>query len=161
LLNRVILIGRLTKDPELRYTPTGVAVTQFTLAVDRQFTAQGGEREADFIPVVTWRQLAETCANYLRKGRLTAVEGRMQVRNYDNSEGKRVYVTEVIADNVRFLESPNRENGAGGGSTAKREEPSNGGGERVSQSSNNKNNNQDPFSDDGKPIDISDDDLPF
>jgi len=104
MLNRVILIGRLTRDPELRYTSGGVATTQFTLAVDRPFTSQGGEREADFIPVVTWRQLAELCANYLRKGRLTAVEGRMQVRSYDNSEGKRVYVTEVIADNVRFLE---------------------------------------------------------
>src|SRR6476660_1936527 len=98
MLNRVILIGRLTRDPELRYTPAGVAVTQFTLAVDRPFssTGQNGEREreADFIPVVTWRQLAETCANYLRKGRLTAVEGRIQVRNYENNEGKRVYVTE-------------------------------------------------------------------
>lgn len=93
MLNRVILIGRLTRDPELRYTPSGVAVTQFTIAVDRPFTSQGGEREADFIPVVTWRQLAETCANYLRKGRLTAVEGRIQVRNYENNEGKRVYVT--------------------------------------------------------------------
>jgi single-strand DNA-binding protein len=161
LLNRVILIGRLTKDPELRYTPAGVAVTQFTLAVDRTFTAQGGEREADFIPIVTWRQLAETCANYLRKGRLTAVEGRMQVRNYENNEGKRVYVTEVIADNVRFLESSNREGGSGGGSSATREEPSNGGEGRGNQASRNKNNNQDPFSDDGKPIDISDDDLPF
>ena len=108
MLNRVILIGRLTKDPELRYTPAGVAVTQFTLAVDRPFTnQQSKEREADFINIVTWRQLAETCANYLRKGRLTAVEGRIQVRNYDNNEGKRVYVTEVIADNVRFLESSN------------------------------------------------------
>ncbi|EJW14417.1 single-stranded DNA-binding protein [Paenibacillus alvei] len=104
MLNRVILIGRLTRDPELRYTPGGAATTQFTLAVDRPFTNQSGEREADFIPVVTWRQLAETCANYLRKGRLTAVEGRMQVRSYDNNEGKRVYVTEIIADNVRFLE---------------------------------------------------------
>jgi single-strand DNA-binding protein len=159
LLNRVILIGRLTKDPELRYTPAGVAVTQFTLAVDRPFTAQGGEREADFIPVVTWRQLAETCANYLRKGRLTAVEGRIQVRNYENNEGKRVYVTEVIADNVRFLESPNREGGSGGNSSATREEPSYGGEGRGNSS--RKNNNQDPFSDDGKPIDISDDDLPF
>jgi len=162
------LIGRLTKDPELRYTPAGVAVTQFTLAVDRPFTSQGGEREADFIPVVTWRQLAETCANYLRKGRLTAVEGRIQVRNYENNEGKRVYVTEVIADNVRFLES-NRDGGGSGGSS--REESSNnsnnsgGGNNRSNYNSNNGNNNsrdnQDPFSDDGKPIDISDDDLPF
>lgn len=169
MLNRVILIGRLTKDPELRYTPAGVAVTQFTLAVDRPFTSQGGEREADFIPVVTWRQLAETCANYLRKGRLTAVEGRIQVRNYENNEGKRVYVTEVIADNVRFLES-NRDGGGSGGSS--REESSNntsnsgsGSNNRSNYNSNNGNNNsrdnQDPFSDDGKPIDISDDDLPF
>lgn len=138
MLNRVILIGRLTKDPDLKYTPSGVAVCQFTLAVDRPFTTQGGEREADFIPVVVWRQLAETCANYLRKGRLTAVEGRIQVRNYENNEGKRVYVTEVIADNVRFLESSNKDN-----------------------STNSSKSNQDPFSDDGKPIDIADKDLPF
>lgn len=143
MLNRVILIGRLTRDPELRYTPSGVAVTQFTLAVDRPFTNQAGEREADFIPIVTWRQLAETCANYLRKGRLTAVEGRIQVRSYDNSEGRRVYVTEVVADNVRFLESANRHEGSAGGGNRFRSE------------------DQDPFSQDAVPIDISDDDLPF
>ncbi|CAM3757725.1 MULTISPECIES: single-stranded DNA-binding protein [Paenibacillus] len=160
MLNRVILIGRLTRDPELRYTPSGVAVTQFTLAVDRPFTAQGGEREADFIPIVTWRQLAETCANYLRKGRLTAVEGRIQVRNYENNEGKRVYVTEVIADNVRFLES-NRDNN--GGAAPREESPFGGGGSGGGNRSNSgySRNNQDPFSDEGKPIDISDDDLPF
>jgi single-strand DNA-binding protein len=106
VLNRVILIGRLTKDPELRYLPNGTATATFTLAVDRPFKKDGGEREADFIPVVAWRQLAETCANYLRKGRLTAVEGRMQVRNYEK-DGRRVYVTEVVAENVRFLEAPN------------------------------------------------------
>jgi single-strand DNA-binding protein len=150
LLNRVILIGRLTKDPELRYTPSGVAVTQFTLAVDRPFSNQQGTREADFINIVTWRQLAETCANYLRKGRLTAVEGRIQVRNYDNNEGRRVYVTEVVADNVRFLESAgsNREDSSGQGQGSSR-----GGG--------NARGGQDPFTDDGRPIDISDDDLPF
>lgn len=141
MLNRVILIGRLTKDPELRYTPSGVAVTTFTLAVDRPFT-NNGQKETDFINIVTWRQLAETCANYLKKGRLTAAEGRIQVRNYDNSEGKRVYVTEVIADNVRFLESPaSGTNGGGNAST--------------------RDDSEDPFRDDGKPIDISDDDLPF
>ncbi len=118
MLNRVILIGRLTRDPELRYTSSGVATTGFTLAVDRPFTSQGGEREADFIPIVTWRQLAETCANYLRKGRLTAVEGRVQVRNYENSEGKRVYVTEIVADNVRFLERPEN-----GGQQLERQDP--------------------------------------
>lgn len=140
MLNRVILIGRLTRDPELRYTPSGVATCQFTLAVDRPFTNQGGEREADFIPVVTWRQLAETCANYLRKGRLTAVEGRIQVRNYENNEGKRVYVTEVIADNVRFLES-------------NRQESSN-------ESRTSDRSNEDPFKNTGT-FDPSDDDLPF
>jgi single-strand DNA-binding protein len=158
LLNRVILIGRLTKDPELRYTPAGVAVTQFTLAIDRPFSnQQTKEKEADFINIVTWRQLAETCANYLRKGRLTAVEGRLQVRNYDNNEGRKVYVTEVIADNVRFLESSKE--GGGNSNTGNREESafthnSSGGTPRD-------NKNQDPFLDDGKPIDISDDDLPF
>lgn len=104
MLNKVILIGRLTKDPELRYTPNGVASCSFTLAVDRPFTNQNNEREADFITIVTWRQQAEACANHLSKGRLTAVEGRIQIRNYENSEGRRVYVTEVVAENVRFLE---------------------------------------------------------
>ncbi|MGG6309837.1 single-stranded DNA-binding protein [Paenibacillus macerans] len=145
MLNRVILIGRLTRDPELRYTPAGVAVTQITLAVDRPFTTQGGEREADFIPVVTWRQLAENCANYLRKGRLTAVEGRIQIRNYENNDGRRVYVTEVIADNVRFLESNRSGDSAG----------------NRNQGGTSHSNQSDPFYDDGKPIDISDDDLPF
>jgi single-strand DNA-binding protein len=104
MLNRVILIGRLTRDPELRYTPSGVAVTGFTLAVERPFQSNG-EKVADFIPIVTWRQLAETCANYLKKGRLTAVEGRIQIRSYENNEGRRIYVTEVMADSVRFLDS--------------------------------------------------------
>ncbi|WP_391571858.1 single-stranded DNA-binding protein [Cohnella sp.] len=171
MLNRVILIGRLTKDPELRYTPAGVAVTQFTLAVDRSFSGNREEREADFIPVVTWRQLAETCANYLRKGRLAAVEGRIQVRNYENNEGRRVYVTEVIADNVRFLESPNREGGGGQGrddAYGSAPAPSAGGGyggggsnRSNAGSQRSSGNNNDPFADDGRPIDISDDDLPF
>jgi len=186
MLNRVILIGRLTRDPEMRYTPSGVAVTQFTLAVDRPFTqGEGREREADFIPIVTWRQLAETCANYLRKGRLTAVEGRIQVRNYENNEGKRVYVTEVIADNVRFLESPNRDGGGsgeggggygggsaggggnyGGGNSGGYGSGGSGGygggsGGGRTGGGNSRNNDNDPFSDDGRPIDISEDDLPF
>jgi single-strand DNA-binding protein len=162
MLNRVILIGRLTKDPELRYTPAGVAVAQFTLAVDRQFSGSKEEREADFIPIVTWRQLAETCANYLRKGRLAAVEGRIQVRNYENNEGRRVYVTEVIADNVRFLESANREGSGQGKDEAGNAGNTGGGGNHSSSSRNSGNsNNSDPFADDGRPIDISDDDLPF
>lgn len=104
MLNRAILIGRLTKDPELRYSPQGVAITNFILAVDRPF-AKDGQDNVDFIPIVVWRKQAESCANYLSKGRLTAVEGRVQVRNYENNEGRRVYVTEIVADNVRFLES--------------------------------------------------------
>lgn len=138
MLNRTILIGRLTKDGELRYTPAGVAVYTFTLAVDRPFSGNDGKKEADFINCVAWRQLAETCANYLRKGRLTAIEGRIQTRNYDNAEGKRVYITEVVADNVRFLESSGNSN----------------------QSDEKKQEQKDPFIADGTPIDISDD-LPF
>ncbi|MEK4108167.1 single-stranded DNA-binding protein [Paenibacillus sp. FSL R10-2791] len=133
MLNRIILIGRLTRDPELRYSPAGVAVTSFTLAVDRNNT----NKEVDFIPVVTFKQTAEAVANYLRKGRLTAVEGRIQTRNYENNEGRRIYVTEVVADNVRFLEKS----------------------EASSQHSEKNNNEQ--YSGDGKAIDISDDDLPF
>ncbi|MFS1510958.1 single-stranded DNA-binding protein [Chengkuizengella sp. SCS-71B] len=150
MMNRSILIGRLTKDPELRYTPSGVAVTQFTLAVDRPFTNGQGQREADFINIVTWRKLAETCANYLRKGRLTAVEGRIQVRNYENNEGRRVYVTEIVADNVRFLESANSQR-----DDQHNQDPG------MPVEPTRKPMNQDPFSDDSKPIDISDDDLPF
>lgn len=136
MLNRVVLIGRLTKDAELRYTPTGVATTSFTLAVERPFKNQNGEKEVDFIPVVTWKKLAELCAEYLAKGRLTAVEGRIQIRNYENNEGRRIYITEIVADNVRFLESSK-------------------GSKRQEQSSN------DPFSDDGQPIEIDDSSLPF
>ena len=137
MLNRVILIGRLTRDPEMRYTPSGIANTSFTLAVDRSFTNANGEREADFIPIVTWRKLAEICAEHLKKGRLVAVEGRIQVRHYENNEGRRVYVTEVVAESVKFLE-PSRE--------GRRDDPGPAG---------------DPFADDGKPIEINDDDLPF
>jgi single stranded DNA-binding protein (ssb) len=136
MLNRVILIGRLTKDPDMRYSPSGVACTTFTLAVDRPFTNSTGEREADFIPIVTWRQLAEACANHLRKGRLCAVEGRIQTRNYENNEGRRVYVTEIVADNVRFLERG--ENGNRG-----------------------QGRSNDQFGDVWKTLDIGPDDLPF
>lgn len=134
MLNRTILIGRLTRDPELRYTPNGTPNCTFTLAVDRPFTNSQGEKETDFINIVTWRKAAETCANYLRKGRLTAVEGRIQTRNYENNEGRRVYVTEVVADNVRFLES-NR--------------------------SDDQQRQSDPFANNSDPIDLSEDDLPF
>jgi len=105
MLNQVVLIGRLTQDPELRYTPgNGVPVATFTLAVDRPFTNQQGERETDFINIVTWRKLAETCANYLKKGRLTAVTGRLQIRSYEDSQGVRRKAADIVADNVQFLD---------------------------------------------------------
>ncbi|MDI3533945.1 MAG: single-strand DNA-binding protein [Thermosediminibacterales bacterium] len=111
-MNKVVLIGRLTRDPELRYTAGGgVAVTTFTLAVERPFTNQQGEREADFIKIVTWRKLAELCANNLNKGRLVGVSGRLQVRSYDTQEGLRRWITEVVADEVKFLDKP-KENSA-------------------------------------------------
>ncbi|HHU33202.1 MAG TPA: single-stranded DNA-binding protein [Clostridia bacterium] len=106
MLNKVILIGRLTRDPELRYTANGIAVATFTLAVDRPFTNQQGQREADFIRIVVWQKLAEICANNLGKGRLVAVEGRLQVRSYDTAEGQKRQISEVVAENVRFLDWP-------------------------------------------------------
>lgn len=104
-MNKVVLIGRLTKDPELRYTPSNVPTTTFSLAVNRNFTNQNGVREADFINIVVWRKQAETAKKYLSKGSLIAIEGRIQTRNYDGADGKKVYVTEVVADNFEFLES--------------------------------------------------------
>lgn len=106
MLNRVILIGRLTRDPELRYTTNGIAVANFTLAVDRPFTNQQGEREADFIRINTWRKLAEICAQNLGKGRLVAVDGRLQIRSYDDKNEIRRQVAEVVAETVRFLDWP-------------------------------------------------------
>jgi|SRR5680860_38204 len=103
MLNRVVLIGRLTRDPELRYSPNGVAVTNFTLAIDRKFKNAQGEKEADFIPCVAFKQLAELCANYLSKGKLASVDGRIQVRTYNDKDGQKRWSTEVIAEDVRFL----------------------------------------------------------
>lgn len=110
MLNRVVLIGRLTKDPELRYTQNGVAVASFTLAVDRNYKNAQGDKETDFIPCVVFRQLAELCANYLAKGRLAAVDGRIQVRSYDGQDGQKRYVTEVLGENVRFLSPKDNNN---------------------------------------------------
>lgn len=106
MLNRIVLIGRLTRDPELRYTPQGVPVASFAIAVDRPFTNQQGQREADFIDCVAWRKLGETVGNHLTKGRLIAVEGRLQIRNYEATDGTKRRVAEVIADSVRFLDRP-------------------------------------------------------
>ena len=105
MLNRIILIGRLTRDPELRYTPnSGVALTNFTLAVDRPYQTARGEKETDFIRIVCWRKLAERCKEHLGKGRLVAVDGRLQIRNWENNKGERVSIAEVQADDVRFLD---------------------------------------------------------
>lgn len=106
MFNRVILIGRLTKDPELRYTPNGVAVATFTIAVNRPYTNQQGEKETDFIRILTWRKLAEVCAQNLGKGRLVAVEGRLQVRTYEDPNSVKRTISEVVAENVRFLDWP-------------------------------------------------------
>lgn len=105
MINRVILVGRLTKDPEYRQTPSGVSVATFTLAVNRSFTNSQGEREADFINVVVFRKQAENVSKYLSKGSLAGVDGRIQSRNYENKEGRRVFVTEVVADSVQFMDS--------------------------------------------------------
>ncbi|HFK6632510.1 TPA: single-stranded DNA-binding protein [Listeria monocytogenes] len=160
MMNRVILVGRLTKDPDLRYTPAGAAVAIFTLAVNRTFTNQQGEREADFINCVVWRKPAENVANFLKKGSMAGVDGRVQTRNYEGNDGKRVYVTEIVAESVQFLEPKLN---AVEGST-----PNNNQNE-ANYSNNNKNGsyrasssqNSDSFANEGKPIDISDDDLPF
>ena len=103
-LNQVVLIGNLTRDPELRYTPDGTPVTSFTIAVNRPFVNRQGEREADFVPIVVWRKRAETCSEYLMKGSQVAVEGRLQVRNYEDKDGIRKWVTEIVARRVDFLQ---------------------------------------------------------
>jgi single stranded DNA-binding protein (ssb) len=174
LINRVVLVGRLTKNPELRYTPNGVAVASFTIAVNRPFSNQQGEHEADFIPVVVWRKQAENAANFLTKGSLTGVDGRIQTRNYENNEGRRVYVTEVIADSVQFLEPKGARHTEGNDYSNRAPVPSGAnhnaapqsGGNAQGNNANGSNNEkapsfEDPFANDSKPIDISDDDLPF
>lgn len=156
MINNVVLVGRLTKDPDLRYTANGAAVASFSLAVNRNFTNASGEREADFINCVIWRKPAETLANYAKKGSLIGVTGRIQTRNYENQEGKRVYVTEVVAENFQLLERRDANNSGTGGQ----------GGGNTNASSYNQNptqdvvnNNRDPFG--SSSLDISDDDLPF
>ena len=105
MINRVVLVGRMTRDPELRRTPLGDAVTSFTLAVNRNYTSRDGQQQADFINCVVWRKPAENVERYCSKGSLVGVEGRIQTRSYDNSQGQKVYVVEVICDSVQFLET--------------------------------------------------------
>src|SRR5690606_33895095 len=109
VLNRTILVGRLASEPELRYSVKGTAVTNFRLAVDRPFKTDKGEREVDFFPIVTFKKLAEVCAHNLNKGRLVAVEGRLQTRSYQGQDGGTRWITEVVAENVQFLDRPKKQ----------------------------------------------------
>ncbi|HEL1117755.1 TPA: single-stranded DNA-binding protein [Streptococcus equi subsp. zooepidemicus] len=162
MINNVVLVGRMTKDAELRYTPSQVAVATFTLAVNRAFKSQNGEREADFINCVIWRQQAENLANWAKKGALIGITGRIQTRNYENQQGQRVYVTEVVADNFQMLESrATREassSGAyGGGFNGS---PAANSYSAPTQQTPNFGRDESPFGG-SNPMDISDDDLPF
>lgn len=153
-MNKVFLIGRLTRDPELRYTGSNVAVASFSLAVNRNYTSQSGEREADFINIVVWRKQAENVKNYLTQGSQVAIDGRIQTRSYDGEDGKRRYVTEVVADNVEFLGR------SSGGNTQQQSEPTPYDfGKEPETSGTNVDSN--PFADFGSSIEISDDELPF
>lgn len=140
MLNNVSLVGRTTRDVELRYTPSNVAVATFTLAVNRTFKNENGDREADFINCVMWRQQAENLANWAKKGALIGITGRIQTRSYDNQQGQRVYVTEVVAEQFQLLESKGQQ-GNQGQQQAQQQAPD--------------------FSRQGAPMDISDDMLPF
>lgn len=161
MINNVVLVGRTTKDPELRYTPSNVAVATFSLAVNRTFKDANGEREADFINCVIWRQQAEHLANWAKKGALIGITGRIQTRSYENQQGQRVYVTEVVAENFQMLESRNSQgNQQNQGNFFQNGNSSQGG------NVDNGYNQQTPNfgrsnSMQGNPMDISDDDLPF
>lgn len=166
MMNRVVLVGRLTRDPDLRYTPNGVAVANFNIACNRPFKNQQGEQEADFINCVVWRKAAENLANYMKKGSMIGVDGRVQTRSYEGQDGKMVYVTEVLAENIQFLEPRGASQQQGGPSNYNQHDqyqqqpqaqprPSQPMGQPSQQQPNN------PFQNDGEQIDISDDDLPF
>ncbi len=167
MLNRVVLVGRLTKDPEYRTTPSGVSVATFTLAVNRTFTNAQGEREADFINCVVFRRQADNVNNYLSKGSLAGVDGRLQSRNYENQEGRRVFVTEVVCDSVQFLEPKNAQQKGGQRQQNEFQDYGQGFGGQQSGQNNSYNNSSNtkqsdnPFANANGPIDISDDDLPF
>lgn len=154
MINRVVLVGRLTKEPELRYTPSGVATCRFTLAVNRTFSNQNGEREADFISIVAWRKLAENSANFLKKGSLAGVEGRIQTGSYEGQDGKQVYTSDVVADSVQFLEprgnAGQSNQGAGNQNSG-----------QVGDNSNYTRVDDDPFGNSSGPLEVSDDMLPF
>ncbi|WP_423189440.1 single-stranded DNA-binding protein [Alkalibacterium sp. f15] len=147
MINNTVLVGRLTRDPELKYTGSGLAVASFNIAVERPFSNANGEKETDFINCVVWKKTAEALSNFTSKGSLIGLTGRIQTRNYEGNDGKRVYVTEVVAENVKFLE-PKK--------TSKKESSSS----ESDYVQNSKNDVEDAF-DKNEDIDISDDDLPF
>ncbi len=153
-MNKVFLIGRLTRDPELRYTSSNLPVATFSIAVNRNFTNQSGEREADFINIVVWRKQAENIKNYLKQGSQVAIDGRIQTRSYDGEDGKKRYITEVVADNVQFLDTKSSRNESSSDipvtPSSFADEPS--------QTTDVKT---DPFADFGSNIEINDDELPF
>jgi len=159
-MNKAILIGRLTKDPELRSTPTGRNVCQFSVAVNRTYTNASGEREADFINCVVWDKQAENLAKYQKKGNQIAVEGRIQTRNYDDKDGKRVYVTEVLATNISFLDAKGSSNNSLNNlpEPPMSEERENNSVESPVETVSIEN---DPFEAFGDSVEISDNDLPF
>lgn len=162
MINNVVLVGRLTKDMDLRYTSSGTAVGSFTLAVNRNFTNQNNQREADFINCVIWRKPAETMANYTKKGTLVGIVGRIQTRSYENQQGQRVYVTEVICENFQLLESRSSAEQRQQQSPSETSNNSNTNNfQSNTQQSFSSNDNADPFNGSGSVIDISDDDLPF
>lgn len=161
MINNVTLTGRLTRDPELRYTPSNKAVATATIAVDRSQKDENGERQADFINLVIWNKQAEALANYVKKGHMIGVEGSIQTRNYENQQGQRVYVTEVVVRSFTFLEPRSSQNNQGqnpqqGGNFAGQQPQNNGGFQQQTPNFAAENN---PFG--ASPMDISDDDLPF
>ena len=151
-MNKVVLIGRLTRDPELRYTSSNIPSATFSLAVNRPFQNQNGVREADFINIVMWRKQAETAKKYLTKGSLISIEGRIQTRNYDGADGKKVYVTEVVADNFEFLETKGQKSNAPMPDVSNDIEYTDAPSTSVSD---------EPYIDFGDTIELSDDDIAF
>ncbi|MCC4366116.1 single-stranded DNA-binding protein [Limosilactobacillus reuteri] len=164
MLNRAILTGRLTRDPELRYTTSGTAVVQATIAVDRQFKNQQGERESDFINLVIWRKAAENFANFTHKGSLVGIDGRIQTRTYENKQGQRVYVTEINVDNFSLLE-PRQGNNQQSNNNYSSQTPNNNAtsnSPRQNQNAQSDYGNQNnDFDNGGQSIDLADDELPF
>lgn len=162
MINNVTLIGRLTRDPDLRYTNSGTAVASFSVAVDRQFRNANGDRDADFINCVIWRKAAENFANFTHKGSLVGIDGRIQTRNYENQQGQRVYVTEVVVQDFCFLDPKNRDSHQENNQQPSRQGKLHSNGYNLKQNTNNsQKNKQDPYDDGSQSIDIDDSDLPF